>query len=98
MDLKILVPRNVIYGNCPKCNDEMTLERVKSSNKAEKFLLMIFRFKKYHCKSCKWYGTLFIYRFPRKIFRVLLNYLIILLIIASISILISLFVKFVLKP
>ena len=98
MDFRIFVPRNVTFGSCPKCKEEMTMERVKTSGGLEKFFLSLFRFKKYHCKACKWYGTLFIYTITKNIKRVLINYTILILIIVLISLSISLFVKKVLVP
>jgi hypothetical protein len=98
MDLRIIVPRNVAFGTCPKCKEEMTMERVKASGKFEKFFLSLFRFKKYHCKSCKWYGTLFIYAITRNFKKVMINYLIITATILLGSLLISLFVRKVLVP
>jgi hypothetical protein len=98
MDLRLLVPKNVGFGKCPKCNAEMTLERVKTNTKFEKTLLSLIRFKKYHCKSCKWYGNMFIYTFSRNIKKVFLNYLYIIIMVIVVSFLISLFVKKVLSP
>jgi hypothetical protein len=98
MDLKLIVQRNRTFGICPKCKQEMTLERAKTNNKFERTMLMIIRFKKYHCKACKWYGSLFIYTISRNIKKVLLNYLIIIAIIAVISILINTLLKKVYVP
>lgn len=89
MDLKLLIPRNALFGECPKCNEDLALERVKSSGKFEKFYLSVFKLKKYHCKSCKWYGKLSVYAFPKNIKRVLLNYLFLLALIAISSLTIS---------
>jgi hypothetical protein len=98
MELKLLISRNVIFGACPKCKEEMTLERVKTSSKAEKIYLSIIKFKKYHCKSCKWYGNLFIYTFPKNVKKVILNYLILIaLMILSIE-LFSYLLKHVFNP
>jgi hypothetical protein len=98
MELKLLISRNVIFGKCPKCKEEMTLERVKTNNKFEKIFLYIVKFKKYHCKSCKWYGNMFIYTIPRNIKKVLLNYFIIIaLMILSIE-LFSYLLKNVFNP
>jgi len=93
MDFKILVSKNAIYGFCPECKKEMTLERVKSSSKSEKFFLSLLRLKKYHCKDCKWYGNLFIYTISRNIKKVLLSYLFLAFIIVALSYLIGFIVK-----
>jgi hypothetical protein len=98
MDFRILVPRNVTFGACPKCKEEMTLDRVKAKGKFEKFYLSLFRLKKYHCRVCKWYGTLFIYTFTRNIKRILLNYLILITTVSIICVLLSIIVKKVLIP
>jgi hypothetical protein len=98
MDFRILVSKNAIYGSCPECKKEMSLERVKSSGKLEKFFLSLLRLKKYHCKECKWYGNLFIYTISRNIKKVLLNYLILAFIIVAVSYLIGFVVKTFLIP
>ncbi len=77
IDLRLIIPRNMIFCACPNCKQVATLERAKSSSKRKKFFLTLFRFKRYHCKSCKWDGYIFLYAFPRNIKRIILNYLII---------------------
>jgi hypothetical protein len=98
MDFRILVPRNNLFGACPKCKEELTLERVKSSGKWEKFYLSLFGLKKYHCKKCKWYGKLYIYALARNIKKVLINYLIIGLIIIVVSLIFRFIIKDFLNP
>jgi hypothetical protein len=98
MNIKLLVPKNLYFGKCPKCKQEMTLERAKTNSKLERILLSIIRYKKYHCKSCKWYGNIFMYSFSKNLKRVLLNYLIIILIFITASYLLSLIVKKLLLP
>lgn len=89
MELKLIIPRNALFGACPKCNKELALDRVKSSGKFEKFYLSLFKLKKYHCKNCKWYGKLSVYAFPKNIKKILLNYLLLLVLIAFSSFAIS---------
>jgi hypothetical protein len=98
MELKLLISRNVIFGICPNCKEEMTLERVKTKSKAEKIFLSIIKFKKYHCKSCKWYGNLFIYTFPRNIKKVLLNYLFLTILILTSIVLFTYLLKNTFNP
>ena len=98
MELRLIIHRNVTFGACPKCKQESMLERVKTSSKYEKIFLMIIRFKKYHCKSCKWYGNLFMYTIPRNYKKVLLNYLIISSIAALSSLLVSTIIKMIFNP
>jgi hypothetical protein len=98
MELRLIIYRNVTFGACPKCKQNATLERVKTNSKFEKIFLMLIRFKKYHCKSCKWYGNLFMYTIPRNYKKVLLNYLIITSIVILISLLISFLIKTALNP
>jgi len=89
MDFRILVHKNNLFGSCPKCNAEFSLERVKSSSKWEKFYLTLFRLKKYHCKKCKWYGKIFIYSFTKNKKKVAINYLILAIVITIITLFIS---------
>jgi hypothetical protein len=98
MDLRIVIPRNVTFGTCPKCKEPMTLERVKANSILEKKLLSLIKVKKYHCKSCKWYGKLFLYTIPRNYKKVILNYLMLILSVAGISITISFLVKKIFLP
>jgi len=98
MNLRLFIPRNLIFRKCPKCKSETTLERAKTNSRLEKILLSMIRFKKYHCKSCKWYGNLFIYAFTKNYKKVLINYFILIFIVVSVSYLLSLFVKKVLIP
>ena len=98
MELRIIIHRNVTFGACPKCKQNATLERVKTNSRYEKIFLMIIRFKKYHCKSCKWYGNLFMYTISKNYKKVLLNYLIIISIVILSSILVSFLIKKALNP
>jgi hypothetical protein len=93
MNLRIIVQRNFIFCVCPKCKKEMTLERVKANNKWEKMFLSFIKVKKYHCKSCKWYGNLFTYTITRNYKRVIINYLILIFIVVFSSVILSLLLK-----
>ncbi len=98
MDFKLIISRNVLFGACPKCKEIMTLERVKTKSKFEKIFLTILRKKKYHCKSCKWYGTLFIYTLSKKYKKIIFNYLILFVLIIVGSVLASILVRYLLNP
>lgn len=98
MNLRLIVPRNALFTSCPKCKEELMLERMKSKNKTEKVLLTIFRFKKYHCKSCKWSGSLFLYAFSKNVKKILINYLILFSIAVIACIVLSFLVKNLLSP
>ncbi|MCX6165328.1 MAG: hypothetical protein NTU73_10815, partial [Ignavibacteriae bacterium] len=80
------------------CKQEMTLERVKTNSKNEKIFLMIIRFKKYHCKTCKWYGNLFMYTLPKNYKKIMLNYLIIISFVILSRVIVSTLIKKALSP
>lgn len=98
MDFRLIIHKNALFLPCPKCKEEMSLDRMKSKNKFEKIFLTIIRFKKYHCKSCKWNGKIFIYTITRNIKKVLLNYLITFILLLIISFLGSFIIKLLFNP
>ncbi len=77
MDFKLIIPRSINLVNCPNCDAEGSLNRVRIDNIYDKVLLKVFKIRVYHCRECKWVGRFSLYKIRNNPGKVLLNYTIV---------------------
>lgn len=75
LDYRIFIKKNPIFDICPNCNSFASLERLFQIERIHR-LPRFFGFKKFHCRSCKWDGYIYLYTPAHDLKRIFLNYLI----------------------
>lgn len=93
MNFKLIVPRGISLGHCPKCDSMSSLDRVRIDSIYDKILLKVFQIRSYHCRICKWSGRLFLYKIKNNPGKILLNYALVIGSFVAFLIIISLFMR-----
>jgi hypothetical protein len=93
MDFRLIIPRSVSLGHCPKCDRPGSLDRVRNDGIFDKILLKVFQTRSYHCRECKWVGKLFLYKIINKPGKVLINYAIVIISFSLFLLIINYFVQ-----
>jgi hypothetical protein len=75
LDYRIFVKKNPIFDICPNCNAFASLERLFETGKLQR-IPRFFGFKKFHCRTCKWEGYIFLYIPSHDLLKIMVNYLI----------------------